>query len=153
MFITSSGTYPHNFTNRFVFKAYPVEHQDNDNVVRTVIGTAKSKRTKRQNSWMMVSGPCLTGRGTLGKCTSFRLCYPYIKIPDFQYWDSWVVGMYDTCTYINGDHKQVNKNNIILIRYLYRFYMVYIMMNNYDSFINYNCLKHLKNKTKIIDTY
>lgn len=69
----------------------------------------KSTRTKRQSSWSMFSaGPCLTSRGTLGKCTSFRSCYPYIKLPDFQYWDSWVVSMYDTCTYLSQDHRQVN---------------------------------------------
>lgn len=70
-------------------------------------------RTKRQSSWTMVSSPCLTGRGTLGKCMSFRLCYPYIKLPDLQYWDSWVLGMYDTCSYINHDHKQVGYANKI----------------------------------------
>lgn len=64
-------------------------------------------RTKRQNSWTTVSGPCLTSRGTLGKCTSFRSCYPYIKLPDFQFWDPWVIGMYDTCTFTSADHKQV----------------------------------------------
>ncbi|XP_060844575.1 transmembrane protease serine 9-like [Rhopalosiphum padi] len=71
------------------------------------LSTVKTSRTKRQNSWSMVSGPCVTARGTLGKCTSFRLCYPYIKMPNFQYWDSWMVGMYDTCTYISIDHKQM----------------------------------------------
>lgn len=81
---------------------------------------AKTTRTKRQGSWSMFSGPCLTGRGTLGKCTSFRSCYPYIKLPDFQYWDTWVVGMYDTCTYLSHEHRQVSgrhilKNNNIFI--------------------------------------
>ncbi|XP_026822722.1 transmembrane protease serine 9-like [Rhopalosiphum maidis] len=71
------------------------------------LSTVRTSRTKRQNSWSMVSGPCVTARGTLGKCTSFRLCYPYIKMPNFQYWDSWMVGMYDTCTYISIDHKQM----------------------------------------------
>ncbi|XP_060861183.1 proclotting enzyme-like [Metopolophium dirhodum] len=71
------------------------------------ISTNRPSRTKRQGSWTMVSGPCLTSRGTLGKCTSFRSCFPYIKVPNFQYWDSWMAGMYDTCTYISFDHKQM----------------------------------------------
>lgn len=78
-----------------------------DDLLSVEVGTTETTRTKRQSSWQMVSGPCLTGRGTLGKCTSFRLCYPYIKMPDFQFWDSWMVGMYDTCTYVSVDRKQV----------------------------------------------
>lgn len=74
---------------------------------------ARTTRTKRQGSWSIFSGPCLTGRGTLGKCTSFRSCYPYIKLPDFQYWDTWVVGMYDACTYLTHEHRQVNGRHIL----------------------------------------
>lgn len=55
----------------------------------------------------MVSGPCLTSRGTLGRCTSFRTCYPYIKLEDLQFGDSWLLGVYDACTYLNIDNKQV----------------------------------------------
>lgn len=112
----------------FVIVAYPVdqEHSTGRDVdlhrapavsnsgpqITDDISTDRTSRTKRQSSWAMVSGPCLTGRGTLGKCTSFRLCYPHIKMPNFQYWDSWMMGMYDTCTYISMDHKQVNTNII-----------------------------------------
>ncbi|VVC45767.1 Serine proteases, trypsin family, serine active site,Peptidase S1, PA clan,Serine proteases, trypsin [Cinara cedri] len=82
-----------------VIEGYPFS-EDNTADTRTT-------RTKRQNSWTTVSGPCLTSRGTLGKCTSFRSCYPYIKLPDFQFWDPWVIGMYDTCTFTSADHKQM----------------------------------------------
>lgn len=95
--------------------AYPVyQAPDLDNNTPASgedIDAVRTTRTKRQNSWSMVSGPCVTGRGTLGKCTSFRLCYPYIKFPDYQIWDSWVMGMYDTCTYISQDYRQVNHND------------------------------------------
>ncbi|XP_050419568.1 proclotting enzyme-like [Adelges cooleyi] len=63
-------------------------------------------RTKRQTQWAIVPGPCLTGRGALGKCVNFRSCYPYIKLPNLHYWESWVMGMYDACTYISLDHQQ-----------------------------------------------
>lgn len=101
--------------------AYPVDqapYSDNNSPASgSDIDEIRTTRTKRQNSWSMVSGPCLTARGTLGKCTSFRSCYPYIKFPDYQLWESWVVGMYDTCTYISHDHRQVNQideNRIML---------------------------------------
>ncbi|XP_050541929.1 chymotrypsinogen 2-like [Daktulosphaira vitifoliae] len=63
-------------------------------------------RSKRQSQWPLASGPCLTGRGSLGKCVSLRSCYPYIKLPNMPYWETSVIGMYDTCTYIDQNHKQ-----------------------------------------------
>lgn len=102
------------------FIAYPVDHDishEHDMMMSNSgsgpqsvdkLSTNRASRTKRQGSWTMVSGPCLTSRGTLGKCTSFRACYPYIKMPNFQHWDSWMAGMYDACTYISIEHKQVN---------------------------------------------
>lgn len=49
---------------------------------------------------------CLTSKGTLGACTSFRQCYPYFKIPDLSVWESWVLGNYDSCSYFNEDGRQ-----------------------------------------------
>ncbi|XP_076659442.1 uncharacterized protein LOC143362846 [Halictus rubicundus] len=49
-----------------------------------------------------VSNPefCLTSKGELGRCTSFKECYPYFKIPDLSALDGWVLGVYDTCSYV-----------------------------------------------------
>lgn len=49
---------------------------------------------------------CLTSKGHLGSCTSFRQCYPYFKIPDLTIWESWVLGNYDSCSYFNEQGRQ-----------------------------------------------
>lgn len=48
-------------------------------------------------------GPCLTSKGFVGKCTTFKECYPYFKIPDLGALDGWVLGIYDTCSYTQED--------------------------------------------------
>ncbi|XP_015585811.1 proclotting enzyme isoform X2 [Cephus cinctus] len=48
-------------------------------------------------------GPCLTSKGEVGKCATFKECYPYFKIPDLGALDGWVLGVYDTCSYIRDD--------------------------------------------------
>lgn len=48
-------------------------------------------------------GPCLTSKGAVGKCTTFKECYPYFKIPDLGALDGWVLGIYDTCSYTQDD--------------------------------------------------
>lgn len=48
-------------------------------------------------------GPCLTSKGAVGKCTTFKECYPYFKIPDLGALDGWVLGIYDTCSYTQED--------------------------------------------------
>ncbi|XP_017879850.1 proclotting enzyme-like [Ceratina calcarata] len=45
------------------------------------------------------SESCLTSKGEVGRCTSFKECYPYFKIPDLSPLDGWVLGVYDTCSY------------------------------------------------------
>lgn len=37
----------------------------------------------------------------------FRECYPLVKVADMSGWDGWVMGHYDTCSYINGDNMEV----------------------------------------------
>ncbi|XP_058805706.1 transmembrane protease serine 9-like [Phymastichus coffea] len=49
------------------------------------------------------AGPCLTSKGAVGKCTTFKECYPYFKIPDLGALDGWVLGIYDTCSYTQED--------------------------------------------------
>ncbi|XP_035730813.1 proclotting enzyme-like [Vespa mandarinia] len=48
-------------------------------------------------------GTCLTSKGEIGRCTTFKECYPYFKIPDLGALDGWVLGVYDTCSFILED--------------------------------------------------
>ncbi|XP_037033895.1 proclotting enzyme [Bradysia coprophila] len=60
-------------------------------------------------TWNDVLGegaPCVTSKGQLGACTSFKHCYPYFKIPDISIWEAWVLGNYDTCSFWNNDGRQ-----------------------------------------------
>ncbi|XP_058065009.1 uncharacterized protein LOC131214693, partial [Anopheles bellator] len=84
--------------------------------VLLVAADLTAKRSQRQiwlspraSNWKQALGdgsPCLTAKGLLGSCTSFRKCYPYFKVPDLNVWDSWVLGNYDTCSYFNDDGRQ-----------------------------------------------
>lgn len=48
-------------------------------------------------------GKCLTSKGEVGQCTTFKECYPYFKIPDLGVLDGWVLGVYDSCSYLRSD--------------------------------------------------
>ncbi|XP_052759016.1 proclotting enzyme-like isoform X2 [Galleria mellonella] len=50
---------------------------------------------------------CETTLGKKGTCKSFRDCYPLFKVADLSGWDGWVMGHYDTCSYINNDNTEV----------------------------------------------
>jgi hypothetical protein len=52
-------------------------------------------------------GPCFTSKGVFGRCTSFRQCYPYFKLPELSNWETWILGMYDTCSYFTSSGRQV----------------------------------------------
>jgi hypothetical protein len=58
---------------------------------------------------LATAGPCFTGKGVLGKCTSFRQCYPYFKVPELNNFESWILGMYDTCSYYTAQGRQVRR--------------------------------------------
>ncbi|NP_001166087.1 serine protease 70 precursor [Nasonia vitripennis] len=64
-------------------------------------GLTASRRASRQ--LFSQRGPCLTSKGAVGKCTTFKECYPYFKIPDLGALDGWVLGIYDTCSYTQSD--------------------------------------------------
>jgi len=51
--------------------------------------------------------PCLISDGGIGKCISLKSCYPYFKIPQFNTLDTWVMGLYDTCSYQSPQGRQV----------------------------------------------
>jgi hypothetical protein len=60
-----------------------------------------------------IGGACLTSRGILGSCQSFRTCYPFFKSPELvtkypnlQAWDYWVLGNHDSCSYFTPDGRQ-----------------------------------------------
>ena len=53
-------------------------------------------------------GPCFTSKGQVGRCMSYRQCYPYFKLPELGTWDQWVIGTYDICNYFSPTGKQVN---------------------------------------------
>ncbi|XP_049828950.1 proclotting enzyme-like [Schistocerca gregaria] len=68
-----------------------------------------SRRERRQFGWpgILPVGPCFTSKGVLGRCTSFRQCYPYFKLPELTNWETWVLGMYDTCSYFTENGRQM----------------------------------------------
>ncbi|XP_049878012.1 proclotting enzyme [Pectinophora gossypiella] len=49
---------------------------------------------------------CETTLGKRGTCKSFRECYPLLKVADLS-GDGWVMGHYDTCSYISADNMEV----------------------------------------------
>merc|ERR1712130_472747 len=51
--------------------------------------------------------PCLKKDTDLGRCMSLKSCYPYFKIHDFKAEDTWVMGLYDTCSYKSARGRQV----------------------------------------------
>ncbi|XP_013176913.1 PREDICTED: proclotting enzyme-like isoform X2 [Papilio xuthus] len=50
---------------------------------------------------------CETTLGKKGTCKSFRDCYPLFKVVDLSGWDGWVMGHYDTCSFINSNNMEV----------------------------------------------
>jgi len=67
---------------------------------------ASPRASPNWNQALGEGSPCLTSRGHLGACTSYRLCYPYFKLPDLALWESWVLGNYDTCSYFDDYGRQ-----------------------------------------------
>jgi len=51
--------------------------------------------------------PCLNKEGRVGKCLSLKECYPYFKIFELGWRDTWVMGHYDTCSYRSPQGSQV----------------------------------------------
>jgi len=51
--------------------------------------------------------PCLNKEGRVGRCLSLNSCYPYFKIFDLNWRDTWVMGHYDTCSYRSPQGSQV----------------------------------------------
>jgi V8-like Glu-specific endopeptidase len=51
--------------------------------------------------------PCLNKEGKLGTCLGLNECYPYFKIFNLGWRDTWVMGHYDTCSYRSPQGDQV----------------------------------------------
>ena len=43
-----------------------------------------------------------------GNCMSLKECYPYFKIPSLDTADTWVMGLYDTCSYMGPTGRSVS---------------------------------------------
>ncbi|KAF5281452.1 hypothetical protein FQR65_LT14686 [Abscondita terminalis] len=55
----------------------------------------------------LLSGRCYTSKKVVGRCMSFRQCYPFFKLPELNNWDGWVLGMYDTCRFYTAQGRQL----------------------------------------------
>lgn len=51
--------------------------------------------------------PCLSKDKGNGTCLKVKSCYPYFKINDFPSEETWVMGLYDTCSYQSTRGRQV----------------------------------------------
>lgn len=70
-----------------------------------------------RNYWKLsgLGDTCLTSKGILGTCQTFKVCYPYfkgtdqlIKYSNLNLWDYWVVGNFDTCSFYSTDGRQTS---------------------------------------------
>lgn len=94
--------------NKLTEEEDPLTWVTDDAVIVESAATARGARGGRQ-SWpgVLPAGPCFSTQGRLGQCTSFRACYPYFKLPDFSTWETWVLGVFDTCSYFGESGRQM----------------------------------------------
>ncbi|XP_043462050.1 serine protease 44-like [Leptopilina heterotoma] len=88
-------------------KASGVDESE-DSIIIDAADLNKRGREERQFFTLekkSLPGQCLTSKGEVGKCTTFKECYPYFKIPDLGILDGWVLGVYDSCSYLQSDGK------------------------------------------------
>ncbi|XP_034933737.1 proclotting enzyme-like isoform X2 [Chelonus insularis] len=78
---------------------------DVDDTVIIEDSRAESPRHLHWTEKKAPKGVCLTSKGEVGHCTTFKECYPYFKIPDLGALDGWVLGVYDTCSYTKDDQR------------------------------------------------
>ncbi|KYN21550.1 Serine proteinase stubble, partial [Trachymyrmex cornetzi] len=85
-----------------------VRPEEDDNAVVVEAAIDPDQFESRESRGILWNGAaaretCLTSKGEVGRCTTFKECYPYFKIPDLGALDGWVLGVYDTCSYIRED--------------------------------------------------
>ncbi|XP_015180998.1 PREDICTED: proclotting enzyme-like [Polistes dominula] len=83
-------------------------HREEDDAIVVEVDTIDPSSLSRDGRSILWSGSaergsCLTSKGEIGRCTTFKECYPYFKIPDLGALDGWVLGVYDTCSFILED--------------------------------------------------
>ncbi|KAI4489963.1 hypothetical protein M0804_004145 [Polistes exclamans] len=80
-------------------------HREEDDAIVVEADPSSLSRDGRSILWSGSAerGSCLTSKGEIGRCTTFKECYPYFKIPDLGALDGWVLGVYDTCSFILED--------------------------------------------------
>ncbi|XP_029046484.2 proclotting enzyme-like isoform X2 [Osmia bicornis bicornis] len=84
------------------------DEKDDNAVVVDAAGDSDAPFEARDGRGILWNGiskseSCLTSKGDIGRCTSFKECYPYFKIPDLSALDGWVLGVYDTCSYVRDN--------------------------------------------------
>lgn len=96
------------YTNdAIVIDAAPVQRVRRDASNNTRDGKQLLLFGTRQQTEEAFGTDCETTLGKKGTCKSFRDCYPLFKVADLSGWDGWVMGHYDTCSYISGDNMEV----------------------------------------------
>jgi len=51
--------------------------------------------------------PCISKERGIGECMSLKQCYPYFKLFELPVQDTWVMGLYDTCSYTSPKGRSV----------------------------------------------
>ncbi|GLV37602.1 lethal (2) k05911 [Carabus blaptoides fortunei] len=80
--------------------------QTNLHLQPAFIHTFVLNETGAADNVLSTLGTCLSNKGVVGRCTPFRQCYPYFKLPELGNWDTWILGMYDTCSYFTSQGRQ-----------------------------------------------
>ena len=71
-----------------------------------------------------------------GLCKKVKSCYPHFKIYDFPSSETWVMGLFDTCSYQSARGRQVGKSEekqILVQRKYYRF-LVFVATTPFPRF-------------------
>ncbi|XP_076764986.1 proclotting enzyme [Xylocopa sonorina] len=94
------------------FETIHREEEDGNAVIIDAATDSDTRLETRDGRGILWNGipsseSCLTLKGEVGRCISFKECYPYFKVPDLSPLDGWVLGIYDTCSYVK-DNGQTN---------------------------------------------
>uniref|UniRef100_A0A0C9Q9Y1 Sb_13 protein n=1 Tax=Fopius arisanus TaxID=64838 RepID=A0A0C9Q9Y1_9HYME len=88
------------------YRSFAEEDDDTISVEAPEFPVQERTASGRNIDWTQKSAPggtCLMLQGEVGRCTTFKECYPYFKIPNLGSLDGWVLGVYDTCSYTRED--------------------------------------------------
>lgn len=93
-----------------------VTEENSTRKARHLLLAVQNPATVIRAAWAGGEGyACITSRGILGSCRSFRDCYPFFKVPPpgvrypvLNAWDTWVLGNQDTCNYFTDDGREAH---------------------------------------------